>query len=321
MAYQTSSTIASNAALIDAIATFAAANGWTVDRNTLTGANRVVTLHKAGVTDYIHLFNTNTSEVRMRASVGYDSGLAPGAQPNVTPADCISNNLVGAYPMVWFFADGDEINIVVRRADTNGAYSHISFGRITKYGTFTGGTYIDGSYFNSTGSSSGTWDSVNDHGLFGHGSANNGYMRIDADGATNKWFPIYGNSSASGDVAFSNVGPLSAANAYSANQRYPTYDISRFINAADDNTFSGRSVMQVIEFYCTRTGSPLYVSPVGYSANTRYVSLAKFVPEQEYPVADDTWVVFPVVRKAASSSTGGAPNASDNNGFAIRKVA
>lgn len=320
MAFQTNTTLASNQALINAIAVFAAANGWTVDRNTLTGSTRVVTLHKAGVSDYIHIFNTGTGDVRMRASVGYDGGLAPSAQPNVSPTDCVSNNLVGPYPTVWFFADGDEVNIVVRRADTTGAYSHMAFGVLQKYGAFDGGTFVDGSYFEVTGTSSGQWG-TGDHALFGYGATNYGYVRIDADGGTNVWFTLAGNSSISGNNAFTGVGPLSAANMYTGNQRYSTYDISRYINAADDNVFSGRSILQIIELSCNRAGSPLYVSPVGYIDNTRFVSLAKFSPEQELSIADETWMLFPVVRKGSFSSTSGAPNASENNGFAIRKVA
>jgi len=319
VAFQTSTSIASNELLVDAIATFAAANGWTIESNTLVAAVRTVTLRKPGVSDYIHIFTASTNQIRMRASTSFDPAFPPGQQVGVTPADCQVNNLLGPYPNVWFFANGDEINIVVRRSDTTGAYSHMAFGVLTKYGTFNGGTFIDGSYFNPTGSSSGNWDANNDHALFGYGNNAYGYIRIDADSLVNKWFPICNTSAA--DIAFSGVGPLGSANMYSANQLGPTYDLGRLINGADDNVFSGRSILHVIDIMFRRQGTPVYLSPAGYISNTRYVSLAKFDPEQELSIADETWMVFPVVRKGAESSTSGAPNASANNGYAIRKVA
>ena len=320
MAYQLSTGIATNEALINAICTFAAANGWTVDRNNLVGSSRTATLHKDSVTDYVHLFNTNTSEVRTRVSVGYSSGALPSAQPNVSPADQVSNNLVGPYPSVWFFANDDEIDIVIRRSDTAGAYSHIAFGRIQKYGTFDGGTYADGTNFAVTGTNAGQWDSNSDHALFGQGDTSPGYIRVDADSLTNRFLP-FRNSSTAGAVAkvITGVGP--GFNLYSANQAYSTNLESALINSADDNSFSGRSVFQVIEMSAQRVGDPTYYSPIGYVANRRYASLAKFDPEQEVTIAGDTWVVFPVVRKAGYSSVNNAPNASANNGFAIKKVA
>lgn len=319
VAFQSSTSIASNELLVDAIATFAAANGWTIEGNSLVGAVRTVTLRKPGVSDYVHIFTTSTNQVRMRASVSYDPAFPPGQQVAVTPTDCVINNLLGPYPNVWFFADGNEINVVVRRSDTTGAYSHMAFGVLTKYGVYSGGTFIDGSFFNTTTTSSGQWDSTNDHGMFGYGNANYGFVRVDADAPVNKWFPICNTNAA--DIAFSGVGPLGAANTYSANQLSPTYDLGRLINGADDNVFSGRSILHVIDLVFRRQGTPVYLSPAGYIANTRYVSLAKFDPERELSIADETWMVFPVVRKATESSTSGAPNASGNNGFAIRKVA
>lgn len=319
MAYQSSTSISSPDQLIDALAAFCAANGWTVERNTLVASARTLTVRKAGITDYIHIYNTSNSQIRMRASVGYDGALTPAAQPNVSPADTLANALVGPYPNVWFFSDGDEINIVVRRSDTTGAYSHIAFGRLTKYGSYVGGTFVDGTFFNLTGAQSGTWDTNTDHALFGFGQMSVGYIRVDADGATNRWVPITSNSSAT-DVAHSGVGPLRVANTYSGNQLGSTFDISRLINAADANSFSGRSILYPIEFLVRRTGTPIYHSPAGYIANTRYVSLAKFDPEAELSIADETYMLFPVVRKASESSSSDAPNASGNNGFAIRKV-
>lgn len=321
MAYQSSTSIAANQNLIDAIASFAAAVGWTVERNTLVGANRTVTLRKPGVTDYIHIFNTDTGNVRMRASVGYDAGLAPSAQPNVSPADTIINALTGPYPVVWFFADGDCVHVVVRRSDITGAYAHIMFGALTKYGAYAGGTYVDGTYFGTSGGGTGAWGG-DDHAPFGLGyTVTRGYLRCDADGVSNRWFPTSASDAGTTQThADGGVGPEGSVNMYSGGQGYSTYDITRLVYYADNNTFSGRSFLQLIQINVPRAGSPQYVSPAGFVGNLRYVSLAKFDPEQELSIAGETWMVFPVARKAAGSSTSGAPIGTGIFGFAIRKV-
>lgn len=319
MAFQSSTAIASCEQLVNAIATFAAANGWTIDRNTINLTSRTVTMHKAGVSDYIHIYNTDVNQIRMRASVGYDGALPPSMQPGVTVQDALANALQGPYPNVWFFADGNEVNIVVRRSDTTGAYSHMAFGVLSKYGDYNGGTFVDGSFWQLTSTSSGWWNS-SCHGLFSYGQLNMGFVRADADGLTNKWFGFNGAPSGVNDYATTGGAPLSAATTYSTNQQASTFEVGRMANAADANTFSGRSILHVIEVSVRRQGDPIYYSPIGYVANTRFMSLAKFDPEQELSIADETWMVFPVVRKAAHSTANGAPNASENNGFAIRKV-
>lgn len=313
MAYQTSTTIASCQLLINAIAIFVATAGWTVERNVLSGANRTVTLRKVGTTDYIHLFNTANDAIRMRASVGYDDAQPIASQPNVTPADSIVNNLLGPYPTVWMFASGDNVHVVVRRSDITGGYTHLLFGAVSKYGAYAGGTYIEGTYFDSTGGGSGSW-SGSDHAPFGLGSQSLGYIRCDADAQVNKWWALREPNTAL--YAWGNVCPPTSV------QSYTGYgDISRWLYAADDNVFSGRSFLHVIDVFVPRDGGSLYASPIGYADNLRLVSLAKFEPEQEITIASETWTVFPIARKAAPGSASGAPIGTGDMGYAIRKVA
>ena len=69
MAYS-EQTAASPEDVISKIAAFALTNGWTVDRNDLVGSNRTLTLRNG--TDYIHIYNVDTTNVYISASVGYD---------------------------------------------------------------------------------------------------------------------------------------------------------------------------------------------------------------------------------------------------------
>lgn len=313
MAHSTSTSTASVHDLIDNLATFAAAAGWAVERNTLSGTNRTLTL-KRPESDYIHVYNTSQGQLLMRASTGYDGALAPAAQPGVTPADCITARLTGPYPKVWFFSEGSEVVVVVRRADQNGAYASFAFGVIQKYGTYAGGTFIDGTYFNASGGGSGRW-SGSDHGLLAYGSSGAGYVRADADGVSGQWLRL------ATAAALVQSGPLSAAGMYSTNQAGATFSTARLTGAADDNTFSGRSMLFPIEIAIRRAGTPTYYSPAGVVSTVRAVSLAKFAPEDELSIASETWVVFPIVNKRAETGDSGDPHASGNVGFAVRNTA
>jgi len=313
VAHSTSTSTASVHDLIDNLATFAAAAGWTVERNTLSGTNRTLTLKRAE-TDYIHVYNVNPGQLLLRASTGYDGALAPSAQPGATPQDAVTARLTGPYPKVWFFADGTEVAVVARRGDQNGAYASFAFGAIQKYGSYTGGTFVDGTYFDRAGGGSGSWTG-SDHGLLAYGPSGAGYVRADADGVSGQWLRL-----ASG-AALVQSGPLITANMYSANQGGATHSSARLMGAADDNTFSGRSMLFPIEIAIRRAGTPVYYSPVGVVSTVRAVSLAKFAPEDELSIASETWVVFPIVNKRAETNGTGDPHASGNVGFAVRKTA
>ena len=61
-----------------------------------------------------------------------------------------------SYKGYWFFTEGTCVHAVLEIVP--GVFNHISFGNITKFGSWTGGSYIDAGVFNSYGSTSGiTW--------------------------------------------------------------------------------------------------------------------------------------------------------------------
>lgn len=315
MAHSTSTSTESVHDLIDNLATFAAAAGWVVERNTLSGTNRTLTL-KRPESDYVHVYNTSQGQLLMRASTGYDGALAPAAQPGVTPEDCITARLTGPYPKVWFFSEGSEVVVVVRRADQNGAYASFAFGVIQKYGSYAGGTFIDGTYFDSSEGGSGRWNGSGfDHGLLAYGTSGAGYVRADADGVSGQWLRL------ATAAALVQSGPPGVANMSSTNQAGATFSVARLMGAADDNAFSGRSMLFPIEIAIRRAGTPTYYSPAGVVSTVRAVSLAKFAPEDELSIASETWVVFPIVNKRAETDASGDPHASGNVGFAVRKTA
>ena len=328
MAYQVLASLASAKAVLDAFATFAQANGWTLVYRTDVDQYTVrIGLRIPGVTDYIHL-TSSLAEIRSRISIGYAPGEIPAAQPGAARSDSVSNALNGgAFPRTWMFANGTELDLVILRPESP-SYCHIAIGALTKYGSYAGGTYADGTYFVQVGTPSGTWDS-GDHALFGYGETNYGYLRADcaSEGRTeffhpitNRAFTVFGDT-AGARGAITGIGDLNHATVYSTTPTdNSTNHLGRLINATDDNVFSGRTFLHPIEFMVRRAGEPPYFSPVGYVQNRRYCWLANYDPEQEIDVGGETWKLFPVVRRGAYSSVSGAPNASRECAFAIRKV-
>lgn len=304
MAYSDPTSIANAADLIDRIVSFAGANGWTVERNNLDGADRTATVRKAGVSDYVHLYNTDLTTVRLRVSVGYDELLPPQQQPDGS-GEAACTLMDGPYPRAFMFASGDQVWVSVAIA-RSGEYRHLTFGVLEKIGAYTGGTYVDGTHWTAP------WATTsNNHAPFlvrTGSSGVRGYVRADvpADGRENFFFSFHstGNDRVVSDAG---VGTNALAGA--------------LVSRADRNAFSGRSVLHVIPLYVARTGSETFYSPIGVVQDVRYCSINKFEPEQEITIGDDTWVVFPLVGKRPTNSSGGdQPAASGDYAYAIRKV-
>lgn len=314
MAYQESTTLATPEVMLNHLSGFCEAAGWTVERNESNGANRYVTLRKPGITDYIHLYNTDMQNIRMRISVGYDDLLPIDQQPGVSgESRTFLNN--GAYPKTFFFASQDQVWIVVGIA-ASGEYRHFCFGRLEKSGEYVGGTYVDGT----------TWPYEADHQWATWGrntwpfratrinrsSAQPvGWLRCDIpdDGKAESYHRIGGiyNDSSDTSAAYGEVGDQGRAALLALN--------------ADDNAFSGRSILHTIPVFVGRTGSALYFSPAGTVQDVRVCSMQKFEVEQEITIGSDVWKLFPLIAKRPmNTATGVQPAASGNYGVAIKKV-
>lgn len=317
MAYQELTSVANPQTLINDICTFAAANGWTVERNNLVGSARTATIRISGTTDYIHIFNDGSSDVlRHRISIGYDGGLAPSAQPNVTPRDSYCDLRAGPMPKVWMFANGNVLHVVVAISLAS-TYRMMSFGMLDKIGDYDGGTFSESGFHTQDGYQ--YYVSPGAHAHFGQSAATGdgaGWLRADCviDGRTNNFQPFGaytegGEDETTGQRMCWTFWPSSAEAK------------GRIISMADDNTFSGRSIFQPIHVFVRRKGSPAYYSPAGSVPDIRFASLKKFDPEQEVSIGSDVWKIFPGVRKAPQIGPGaGLISASGNLGYAILKV-
>lgn len=325
MAYIEHANVANLHTLIDLVAQFCAANGWTVERNTLSGTNRTLTLRLPGVSDYVHLYNTDQISLKSRVSVGFSAAAVPGSQPNVSPFDGNSNVQAGPYPRLKLFANGTAVHVAIATA-TAGEYRHHAFGVLQKAGDYVGGTYADGTYWGQlTGSYSGYLSSNgNTRALFGHNTTSTGcgHLRADSaeDGRSNSFHRIsnyYSGALGTEGTACTGIGSLGQST--TSQNTYDLMWLGRALGGADENIFSGRSVFHPITMSIRRAGASPYLSPVGVVVGTRACSIAKLEPEQEVTIGDETWVVFPWLRKLAMSTTSNSPPATGNYGWAVRK--
>lgn len=187
---------------------------------------------------------------------------------------------------------------------------------IDKLGAYDGGTFAESSYYDDIAEK---FVANNSHVHFGSSYSNTykgGAIRADCalDDREN-FFHGFGNVS-SDDTGARTHWPYSTSRTAALK--------GRLVKAADENTFSGRSVFHPIHVEIRRTGSPVYYSPAGTIPGMRYCSLRKFDPEQVVTIGSDEWVVFPGVRKAPETTvtnlSGGVVPASGNFGYAILKV-
>lgn len=299
--------------LVDKISTFAQAAGWTEDRNDLVTTNRTVTLHKGG--DYIHLWNDNDSGVKVIGSIGYDSGEVPTNQTLGANNPCIAPIGVGPYTKVYMFADNspaEHVHVVIEA--TAGVFFHLSFGLLDKFGSYTGGTYFDASYWPHSSPTSQTYNGFHNKAIFDSTSLLtftagqvpcNVRLDIAADGLSNSWF--HANSLATNRLFTSlygtQVGPDS-----------PAMNAAYYRNSA---TFSGQVLLQPIQVAAIRTGG--LWSPIGEFPNVRVTNMERYNPADEITIGSDVWKIFPFVRKGSSANFT-TEAYSQNRAFAYKKV-
>lgn len=313
--YAENTGIATPEALIAAICSFVNSGGWTIERNNLVGSNRTATVRLPGTTDYIHLFNDTSNEVKMRTSVGYNGATTPTAQPDVQPYATLTNGLAGPFPIVYFFMEDDEVHVVIATASSE-EYRHICFGIPEKIGTYTGGTYAAGTYRTS--------NYLGDFDVFRHsapftGETNGGGIRVDvaADSRVNFFHRFHKNDAVT-TYGRANTGISSYAQRSLSGGQW----LGKLVGGADRNIFSGRSIFHPIHIFIDRTGSPTYASPVATIRNTRVCNLAKLAVAQEVTIGSDTWKVFPIFKRSLIADNGSAaPDyGSHTLGYAIKKV-
>lgn len=316
MANLTLTSVAGAAALIDAICTFIGANGWTVERNTLSGGTRTATVRYGTQTDYIHLYAATSGaseEVRMRVSIDYSAAAAYDAQTRQSPADSRSN-MTGPFPNVYLYADGAAVHVAIQIAGVV-EFRHLCFGLLEKAGAYAGGTYADGSWRGTQ--YLGDFYSYYHHVPFSDGSVS-GYDQSPYPG-----FVRYGIPADSVVDGYAQIGGLSdyVVSAWSGWSSWSGQEtLGKITGGADANNFDGRSVFHPFTLFVNRVGG--YWSPLGQVRNTQACNMTKFSPAQEIAIGGDTYVVFPAFKRSMTvDGSSGAPDlGSHTMGYAVKKV-
>jgi hypothetical protein len=305
MAYQ-QTTATSVEDLINKLATFASGLGWTVERNTIVLGNRTVSLKRAE-SDFVHIFNTNTLSIRIRASTGIDTSLAATAQPGVSAAEAESNCGSGPFASVFLFGDTNSTAYVNVVFDTgNSIFRHFCFGMIQKVGSWTGGTYFDALWL-QTGS---TWNatplSTAHHPMFGFANGVEGGIRVDVPPASNTFAPI----GTAGSYGFT---PPYIVSGGTTDQR----DQEGFY-LSSVNSWSGVTPLRQIKLRVER-GSGFW-SEIGYVPGIRLVNIARWATGDEFSIGPDTWKVFPWWRQGVRPPGDTTGAYSGNYGYAYLKT-
>ncbi|HEY9250402.1 MAG TPA: hypothetical protein VIO38_14785 [Rariglobus sp.] len=316
MANLTLTSVAGAAALIDAICTFIGANGWTVERNTLSGGARTATVRYGTQTDYIHLYAATSGaseEVRMRVSIDYSAAAAYNAQTRQSPADSRSN-MTGPFPNVYMYVDGAAVHVAIQIAGVV-EFRHLCFGLLEKAGAYTGGTYADGSWRST--SYQGDFNTSNHHVPFSSGN-NSGPGQSPYPGFVR--YDILADSIVDG---YANIG-LGSSYVGAVWAGWSSWDaqetLGKITGGADANNFDGRSVFHPFTLFVRRAGG--YWSPLGQVRNTQACNMTKFSPAQEIVIGGDTYVVFPAFKRSMTvNPSNTAPDlGSHTMGYAVKKV-
>lgn len=307
MAYQTGSA-SSPSGLLDALRTFAVAQGWTQNAwAEVTTGNFWLNLSKGG--HYVNFYGQNAAgTISLQGATSYNSGAAYNAQPGRISTNewSISNDLTGPYVGHHFFSGTNHVHVVCQVA--SGRYVHFGFGTLTKYGAYTGGEYVFGThwYLNSTtysGASTSNLHSVPfDADYVGSGAAFSMVRFAEAGASVANWLRFRTTMADGFAVGYSRPG--------SANS------LSMDLVRRQPNTFNGLSVLLPIHCWAARTDG--LVSILGAPPEMKQIDISYHAHGETLTLGTDEWLVFPLKAKGPDLSDGSS--ASGNFGLAYKKV-
>jgi hypothetical protein len=322
--------------LVNKLAAFIEANGWTRDDLSNEGSGRRYHAHRG--TQYLNMRGfvnesapsgavimdgggTNIYGVSFNIGTGY-SGASPWYSQAGIPLNSgggprsVGIQGLSAAGTYHFFAhnSGDQIMAVVEYA--SGYYDRFYFGLINEYGSITGGDYFGAS---RTGIQSAATSAQPVFGFFRAGHAGGegsvsmtspyALLKVDVDAESGwHWNPQanYGGSRRT-LRDFYNVYAFSAA------------------NAIQPNTTNSLNVLFPVVAYVNRSttdAAGTSASPVGEIPKVFYVSLANLVPGQQITLGGTDYRVFPFWKKNSTKAlptTGVGTGHSGWYGFAVEE--
>jgi hypothetical protein len=276
MIAQQSGVATSPSDLLSALATFAAANGWTVST---VSVGRV--FRNTGVVVGVHSDSTN---VLMRGAITYNGAANWDAQTGAHSANCVCDVGAGPYTAYDFFVGDEEgvpyLNVAVEI--TSGIYRHFAIGSLVKQGAYTGGTYVDcvnhsDALVTSSDANSTQHQYICDSGT----SVGTAHLYVDYDSKTNN-YQVIGNA---GDFTTTKC---------CGTMRQGSVDCMFQNNGVQ--AWNLRNLMAPLNYYANRASN--LRSPMGRISNMRLVSMANLLPREVITVGGADWVVMPCIQRS-----------------------
>lgn len=328
MAYETG-TASSIEDLMNALNTFAVANGWTSD--VFSATNDWMGLNNGSV--YVQFRWDNTSAFAIFHSLGFiNTSTAPGNHTNddgsaSVDASAPYNATIslgrrvngignGPFTAYHFFTDGTTKYIHCVLEYSPGLFRHWSFGTINKIGDWTGGQYAVGHVFGSN-----AWRNSQNSILFDDvsGTTNadaNLRGTLHVEGFSNqavggKWMVMTIQTSTLGNdrggtARISGPGGQTGQNPWLASLG--------FVRANLLNGFV--PLIPIPLWWRNTTPTPNQYMLLGHAPDMWSIQIGNFAAGDEFTIGSDTYKVFPLVRKQTTQASEGSLYA----GVAYRKV-
>lgn len=314
MAYQLISSITSHENLLDQLATFLAAAGWTVDENTLASGQRVIFVHTAfdsGIGSENFYFGletagtTDSSWIQLSAATGYAGSTARASQSGYS-GQCRISVKAGSMPRAWLHATAQYCHVVVEVA--SGYHQTLGFGCLDRAYAPTLGNKAGGFVYGNrdqTGTGyywsalTNRWTSANFGPFTGRqngttGGGGESYTKIQsADGLRVRYEYSAG---ASADWTTDNAGSYPSQSNISAydsvlNSYYPWNTGWEFLNyPCGDNA---RPLLAIEVFAPVRPVALASHFLAGRLPGIRFFDFRNLPVAHEFDIGDDTWQGFP----------------------------
>jgi hypothetical protein len=330
MSYQTG-TATSQQDFLDKMLTFLTANGWTQDDWDTT--NKELAFHITSPTAvYISMrwdATATTGGISIHHALGYTGGNTPGNHPNDSGNGAKSGTPIttqrrldrignGPFENHWFFTDDSSYaHVVLEYAP--GLYRHMSFGKLEKVGSWTGGEYACGHVWDDSDSGIDAPADSRHHVPFDARNTNAYNVGCTVHGESfpnepdvdTKWLVLWaGETSVSndsdGNPRMQGIGGVRDGFLQNALGR---------IRANPNNGYVPLIPIQC--WYRVNFVTPDDWRLLGYAPDMRIVNIGNMEPGDEFTVGSDTWKVFPWVRKQYNQDN---TDESWNAGFAYKKT-
>lgn len=285
MAYETSSTSNVNT-LLQALAVFAAAQGWTVHYNgnrtgTGAGLGTAIIVSKSGQCHTTFRTHTTNRTIDAVGHDAYNAALTTETQNNSSGATR-TNEVNGPFQSYHLFAGDTYLYVVVET--TAGTFKHIGCGVLQTFGAAPPAHFIYGACWDHGVSYIGEmFSSYQPHAhpfisdFDSNAPVRSTYLRCDFDGVSNQWL----NTRSTTKLFF-----------------YPALQDSRFRNnpvVLITSAYTQRAPLVPPVWLVNRPGSTN--SMVGVAPNLRMIMMDWIAPGDSLTLGSDVWKVFPYIRK------------------------